>query len=808
MGVQGSRRPGTVGRPLLAALLGLVVALSVPAPSESFVSAATEMCVYWTDNGIASTGQQPSRIIWRANLDGSNPVPFVDRTGGVTRRILGLAVDGEHAYWVDETSSAISIGRARLDGTEIEPQFIVLPGASGLAVGGSYLYWASGGATIGRAKVDGTEVDPAFIQLGLDEAGVPPQAYRLAVNDSHLFWLELFNGESKLGDVTFFSQHAGMGRADIDGSNVIQPLVDFHLLYGHEDINSGGVGFNGIALDDGHVYWSGTEYDRAEDQFSAVVGRAGLDVSGADPRTIVFDGDPGGFDEYSTGLAVSSAHLYWGHAHQMAVPQPWGNQLLYQYSLGRAALDGSSANRQFLPVDDAAQDVAIGPCTGTDVPDLSIDWEIEPRFLDLNEDGRITYTLGKIGEGPGLSQDFMVWLKCDPDPGLPTGVAGYRWTFDGTSHDTSTCSMEEPLAVDAEGVYPTTIEALGADGTVLGSATRDVVVQDLLVVSIGDSVGSGEGDPDLRIRPQGDDSFLPAEWQDRRCHRSALAGSSLAARQLEDADERSSLSFIHLACSGGTISNGVLGPYASQEVVGKKIPDLPPQLWEIRGLVPAREIDALLISVGANDLGFGAIVVECANPATDCRNLWDARLNTRLLQLTEAYDRLAACISKDDAACSRALTASQRKAWPSIQSLGLAPERVYISQYFDPTTDEFGNRCESILVGATKDELDWVSDTMLRSLNGVVEAAARRNGWQVVMGAASGFIGHGYCANDQQRWIRTFGESLDYQGGIDGTLHPNEAGHGWYRDALFSAVSVDVMCEDGLPRPPGPDARC
>jgi len=46
-----------------------------------------------------------------------------------------------------------------------------------------------------------------------------------------------------------------------------------------------------------------------------------------------------------------------------------------------------------------------------------------------------------------------------------------------------------------------------------------------------------------------------------------------------------------------------------------------------------------------------------------------------------------------------------------------------------------------------------------------------------VEGLDEPFDGHGICAKNEQRWVRTLGESLDMQHDPKGTLHPNETGH-------------------------------
>jgi hypothetical protein len=69
-------------------------------------------------------------------------------------------------YWTSfsQLGSGVSaIGRAHLDGTGVNPDFISTGGSSpGVAVGGSHIYWSVGNA-IARANHHGTAVDEGFI---------------------------------------------------------------------------------------------------------------------------------------------------------------------------------------------------------------------------------------------------------------------------------------------------------------------------------------------------------------------------------------------------------------------------------------------------------------------------------------------------------------------------------------------------------------------------------------------------------------------------------------------------------------------
>jgi hypothetical protein len=113
----------------------------------------------------------------------------------------GVAVDDSYVYWANRGDQ--TIGRARLDGSEVEQSFIAVPAPPcGVAVDGSHLFWASPeGGSIGRAGIDGSAPQPDFI------TGVG-YACGVAVDDAHVYWAhEWIDDES-------------IGRARLDGGGV------------------------------------------------------------------------------------------------------------------------------------------------------------------------------------------------------------------------------------------------------------------------------------------------------------------------------------------------------------------------------------------------------------------------------------------------------------------------------------------------------------------------------------------------------------------------------------------------------------
>lgn len=274
-----------------------------------------------------------------------------------------------------------------------------------------------------------------------------------------------------------------------------------------------------------------------------------------------------------------------------------------------------------------------------------------------------------------------------------------------------------------------------------------VTVDDRLIVALGDSVASGEGNPEGPKH----------EWLEQPCHRSAAAGFEQAARQLGEVDRRRSITFVSLACSGARIDKGLLEGYAGIAPAGAGA-EFAPQVERL-GTIAARRakgadgepgVDAVLLSVGANDVRFADIAKRCAW-FDDCTPQVKEELKPRLAALEGGYDELG-------------------------EKLGeAAPDTpVLISEYFDPTHGENGHFCRGP-VATSREETKWAYRHLLQPLNREVEAAADRNGWQLVSGIAADFGLHGYCAG-KKPWVRTLPKAASL-GDPEGTLHPNEEGH-------------------------------
>jgi GDSL-like Lipase/Acylhydrolase family len=297
------------------------------------------------------------------------------------------------------------------------------------------------------------------------------------------------------------------------------------------------------------------------------------------------------------------------------------------------------------------------------------------------------------------------------------------------------------------------------------------------IVSIGDSVASGEGNPN----PSG------PRWENRACHRSSIAGQTFAAEEAQK--KHPELGFFNYSCSGAGIVKGLLHPYKGIEPAV-----LQPARPQVDQVADAAELAkgsgglaALEISIGANDVGFSKILKFCAL-VTKCPQ---AHFNPGFpyAEASASHPTLQQYVSTQLADLPSEFSDLNLALKPLIPA-----NRVIIVDYFDPTTGPGGAACRMLFGGVTPEESRWAQQQVLEPLNAQIEAAAKAHGWNAVTGVAERFRGHGICAPDKQRWVHTLGEGLtgreiplnagarppEVRSVIEtsaGTLHPNEEGH-------------------------------
>jgi hypothetical protein len=141
-----------------------------------------------------------------------------------------------------------------------------------------------------------------------------------------------------------------------------------------------------------------------------------------------------------------------------------------------------------------------------------------------------------------------------------------------------------------------------------------IKVRDLFVVGMGDSIGSGEGNPDVPVKFSrersasygektdtdnftgfparvgaweqiGDKAFIEENprWHDQACHRSLYSHQLRAALQLGIEDPHRAVTYVGVACSGAEVTYGLFLRYTGNEWVPH-----PPDMSQISAIASAQ----------------------------------------------------------------------------------------------------------------------------------------------------------------------------------------------------------------------------
>jgi hypothetical protein len=360
-----------------------------------------------------------------------------------------------------------------------------------------------------------------------------------------------------------------------------------------------------------------------------------------------------------------------------------------------------------------------------------------------------------------------------------------------------------------EAQYSLTLEVRNPAGASLSTVVADV--RNVLVVSLGDSYASGEGNPrnvGAWLRRGG---TIDPYWDDDACNRSARGAPAQAALELERRSPYTSVTLVYVACSGATVDSGILG---AQTGAGQGSS----QIEQAAAIVGAHPVDLVLLSVGGNDVGFTSILQTCAlnddcplarpssGSLTGYRTVQDG-VQAQTGALSSDFDRIAACLGGADCRLADGR---------SVPALTLAPDaRVFPSLYPDITRDAAGRPCSYLTVPT--EDFAWARATILSpapvdpypyplahggtaalpvgngSLNQQVAATARLPGWLPVTGtwSASGDSpeGHGVCAGAAS-WVFGF---TGFSGLPSASFHPDPTGQAVMARAIAAAAASAVV---------------
>ena len=242
---------------------------------------------------------------------------------------------------------------------------------------------------------------------------------------------------------------------------------------------------------------------------------------------------------------------------------------------------------------------------------------------------------------------------------VPVG-ATCAWTFDdGDGPQTSTFDCAEPvnLRVRYGRTTVATVDVSSSEGS--QRVFTEIAVRDIFIAGLGDSVASGEGNPDRPIalsdegfcfrsylgtaaaqyyRPsragykggracEAPDTLTvwqrqSALWFNPACHRSLYSYQTRTALALAVRYPHIAVTYLPLACTGATIADGLFGSQrardclpsksggACQGTVNGQLAELREALTAAKRRQPDRKLDLVLLSVGANDIYFSGLVAD------------------------------------------------------------------------------------------------------------------------------------------------------------------------------------------------------
>ncbi len=380
-----------------------------------------------------------------------------------------------------------------------------------------------------------------------------------------------------------------------------------------------------------------------------------------------------------------------------------------------------------------------------------------------------------------------------------------EWRVNGGEAVVSPC--DEPVSLSLPYADGGTI-AVNVEGE--SAISTDAKVRDLLIVGMGDSFASGEGNPDRPVvfsntgrfrnvypKRAVDNVSGNAQWTDELCHRSLYSHQLRTALQIAVENAQMAVTFLGYACSGAAIDDGILGPQAYVKYVASGVGNGDPVVapvsggrrdmqiyWLLRELCvekPEREdshwicpqrkyrrnVDFLLLSIGGNDIGFRDLVTWVSLRESTSASL--AGLLGATISAPEFARNMRDILPGAFARLARALELAVPL--PS-GDLPFDSSRVILTAYPDILVDEAGRVCQAGEDGDDEDQypanqsLDafssWLAaDTkklaaahaQLEQLHKRMFDLATDHGWTFAGRAYEDrpFRGRGFCAQDKTR---------------------------------------------------------
>jgi len=445
--------------------------------------------------------------------------------------------------------------------------------------------------------------------------------------------------------------------------------------------------------------------------------------------------------------------------------------------------------------------------------------------------------------------------------GAPSGQC--RWKY-GVSTGESRC--DQSFEVEANTQFGVGESMLTVDLPNGRTIEAEIIVRDRLVLGLGDSYASGEGNPDIptlmdqeglnRLAVTNNDRATTgrwmkkksywiaddAQWFDKQCHRSMFSQHMMAALRLASRNPHESVTVLPLACSGAEILDGVLnaqqkppggGKYVADSQVNIAIHHLckdgrfasvkktfykghsskehrhseSANLSRCEGLL--RVPDAVLLSIGGNDVGFAPSIAWATLP-----DGWRNRFGA--LSVNLSHEVTSPVCPKETGAkvCKKNLPVGRDrvKYWlpgyykylaEELVESGLVsdPGSVFLTAYPEPVYLEDGatlcgkdrssdmneqarSRLLKVFVtpkwelGITESEMRAIRDGLVRPLMSQMRYSAGVHKWNFIDGYVGDVRPHGICAG----YMRQDASVPIYPHVRAGEWYPENPGNLWAYD--------------------------
>ncbi len=380
------------------------------------------------------------------------------------------------------------------------------------------------------------------------------------------------------------------------------------------------------------------------------------------------------------------------------------------------------------------------------------------------------------------------------------GLKSTTFSFQGLSYnfmatETATC------IVPKKGLFKIKGEAKYNNGQV---KKLDITIKilDFLIVAMGDSYISGEGNPDkpadnsttenliceltsAKMVLRNSSSNNPQQWQESNAHRSLNNGASFACQQIDGKMDTTFtlIRFASFARSGAKIRKGLIEPNTDdQRDNWIQLGQIDEAINNIRGT----KIDALILSISGNDVEFADGLTYLATG--DHPVLKNAKNDTERKRLESRFNQKLALVSGNfDLLYQKLKQLNIRKTLITEYPVGL----------FETTQNGMvinGTPCgvfSNLVNQVNLEKEDGILFKKLGNLlNSTIDTAAQKYGWIYVGGIQKAFAGHGYCSPSS--YYVGAEESCKTQDDFMGIAHPNIKGHQVIGEEIYKELKVII----------------